>query len=158
MHSVERSSVLYESAADVWERAIGEEGINDELRPILRMTMPPGLKGRTIDDVEVGVELGRSWILLGGLIPVDYDDLRIAELGPGTRFLESSRTLSFSVWQHERTVADEGGGCRVTDSLAFELRGPLAWIPGSAALASAIVGFLFSHRHRRLVSYWSSGR
>ncbi len=156
MHSVERTSVHYRRAAEVWERAIGEEGINDELAPILRMTMPPGLRGKTIDDVEVGVELGRSWILLGGLVPVDFDDLKLAELGPGMRFLERSKTLTFAVWQHERVVSDEGAGCRVTDRLSFEFRRPLAWIPGSAALARAVVGFLFSHRHRRLASYWSS--
>ena len=148
--------MLYRSAREVWERAASEEGINDELRPILRMTMPAGLRGKTIDEVEVGVELGRSWLLLGGLIPVDFDDLRIAELGPGMRFLERSRMLSFAVWQHERVVEDEGAGCRVTDRLGFELRRPLAWIPGAAALARTIVGFLFSHRHRRLASYWSS--
>lgn len=157
MHSVERSSVLYRSAAEVWERGITEEGINDELRPILRMTMPPGLRDKTVATVEVGVELGRSWILLGGLIPVDYDDLKLAELGPGMRFLERSRTLTFSVWQHERVVIDEGAGCRVTDRLGFELRRPLVWIPGAPAVARAIVGFLFSHRHRRLASHWSSG-
>ncbi len=144
------------SAAEIWERAITEEGINHELRPILRMTMPPGLRGRTIGDVEVGVELGRSWILLGGVLPVDFDDLKLAEIGPGTRFLERSRTLAFAVWQHERTVADEGPGCRVTDRLSFELRRSLAWLPASAALARAIVGLLFSHRHRRLASYWSA--
>jgi hypothetical protein len=157
MHSVERSSVLYRSAAEVWDRAITDEGINDELRPILRMTMPQGLQGKTVETVEVGVDLGRSWILLGGLVPVDFDDLNIAELGPGTRFLERSKTLTFSLWQHERIVEDEGAGCRVTDRLGFELRRPLAWIPGFAALAQAVVGSLFSHRHRKLASYWSSG-
>lgn len=155
MHSVERTSVLYRSAAEVWDYAITEEGINDELRPILRMTMPKGLQGKTIDTVEVGVELGRSWILLGGILPVDFDDLKLAELGPGMRFLERSKTLTFGVWQHERIVVDEGAGCRVTDRLAFEFRRPLAWIPGSAALARAVVGFLFRHRHRRLASYWA---
>src|SRR3954453_2587156 len=156
MQSVEPSSVLYRPAAQVWERAISEAGINHELAPILRMTMPPGLRGKTVDSVVVGVELGRSWILLAGLLPVDYDDLRIAELGPGMRFLERSQTLAFSVWEHQRTVADEGAGSRVTDRLGFELRRPLAWIPGSATLAAAVVGFLFSHRHRRLASYWGS--
>ena len=87
-----------------------EEGINDELAPILRMTMPPGLRGKTVDTVEVGAELGRSWILLGGLVPVDYDDLKLVELEPGRRFLERSRTLTFAVWQHERTIEPEGDG------------------------------------------------
>jgi ligand-binding SRPBCC domain-containing protein len=155
MHSVEQTSVLYRPAAQVWEWAITEEGINHELRPILRMTMPAGLQGKTVDTVEVGVDLGRSWILLGGVIPVDYDELHIAELGPGMRFLERSRTLLFSLWQHEREVIDEGAGCRVTDRLEFELKRPVAWVPGLASLASAVVGFLFRHRHRRLQSYWS---
>jgi hypothetical protein len=115
------------------------------------MTMPAGLRGRTIDEVDVGVPLGRSWILLGGLVPVDFDHLSLAELEPGRRFLERSRTLAFSVWSHERVVQPEGEGrCRVTDRLGFELRSALAWIPGSAWLARSVVAALFRHRHQRL--------
>ena len=152
VHSVVRSTVVSRTAEAVWARAVTEEGINEELAPILRMTMPAGLRGKTIDTVAVGVPLGRSWILLGGVLPVDYDDLRLAELGPGRRFLERSSTLAFSVWQHERTVEPEGErACRVTDTLGFELRGGAVWIPGAARLAAAAVGALFSHRHRRLI-------
>lgn len=143
-------------AAEVWARAVTEQGINHELAPILRMTMPPGLHGRTVDTVEVGVELGRSWILLGGLLPVDYDDLKLVELEPGHRFLERSRTLAFAVWQHERTVESEGERCRVTDRLGFELKRGIAWIPGARRLAAAIVGALFRHRHRRIAAYFRS--
>jgi ligand-binding SRPBCC domain-containing protein len=151
VHFVEQSSVVERPAPEVWERAVTEEGINGELAPILRMTMPPGLRGKTIDTVEVGVPLGRSWILLGGVLPVDYDDLCLVELEPGRRFLERSQTVSFSVWQHERTIEAEGEGrCRVTDRLGFELKRHLAWIPGAARIATAIVGVLFRHRHRRL--------
>ena len=151
MHSVEQTSLIERPAAVVWDRAVPEEGINDELAPILRMTMPRGLRDATIDTVDVGVPLGRSWILLGRVLPVDYDDLQLAELEPGRRFLERSRTLTFSVWQHERIVEPEGeGACRVTDRLGFELKRGVAWIPGMARLASAVVGFLFRHRHRRL--------
>jgi ligand-binding SRPBCC domain-containing protein len=157
VHSLEQSSVLQRPAAEVWERAVSEEGINDELAPILRMTTPAGLRGKTVDTVEVGVPLGRSWILLGRVLPVDYDDLFLAELEPGRRFLERSRTLSFSVWQHERIVEPlDERSCRVTDRLGFELKRGIAWIPGAARLAAAIVGFLFRHRHRRLAR-WASG-
>jgi hypothetical protein len=143
--------MLDRPAAEVWARAVTEEGINDELRPWLRMTMPRGLRGRTIDDVEVGAELGRSWILLGRVLPVDYDDLRLVELEPGRRFLERSRMLAFAVWQHERLIEPEGESrCRVTDKLGFELKAPLRRVPGVARLARAIVAFLFRHRHRRL--------
>jgi hypothetical protein len=156
VRQVEQSSQVPGPAAQVWQRAVSEPGINDELRPLLRMTMPPGLRGRTIDEVEVGVTLGRSWILLGGLLPVDYDDLCLTELEPGYRFLERSRTLSFRVWQHERTIeALDERSCRVSDRLGFELRRGLAWVPGSARIAAAIVAFLFRHRHRRLAKHWS---
>jgi hypothetical protein len=134
------------------------EGINDELRPLLRMTMPASLRGRTISEVPLGEPLGRSWILLFGLLPVDYDDLRLAERGPGFRFLERSTMLSMSFWEHERTVAPGAAGCEVTDRLTFRLRGPLAGIPGSARLARAIVARLFAHRHRRLAAYWAGER
>jgi ligand-binding SRPBCC domain-containing protein len=151
VQTVEQSSVVGRPAAEVWARAVSEEGINHELTPILRMTMPRALRGRTIDDVEVGVPLGRSWILLGRVLPVDYDDLCLAELEPGRRFLERSRTATFDPWQHERTVEPiAAGSCRVTDRLSFELKPWLRWIPGSARLATAIVRFLFRHRHRRL--------
>ncbi len=153
MHTVERSSVLARPANEVWARAITEEGINDELSPILRMTMPPGLRGKTVETVEVGVELGRGWILLGRVLPVDYDDLKLVELEPSRRFLERSRTLTFAVWQHERTIEPEAEGrCRVTDRLGFELKRGVAWVPGAAAVGRAIVGFLFRHRHRRLAA------
>jgi ligand-binding SRPBCC domain-containing protein len=100
------------------------------------------------------VPLGRSWILLGRVLPVDYDDLCLAELEPGRRFLERSQTLSFSVWQHERIVEPlDDRSCRVTDRLGFELKRGIAWIPGAARLATAIVGFLFRHRHRRLARW-----
>lgn len=151
MDSVEQSSVVAAPAAAVWARAVSEEGINHELAPILRMTMPRELRGKTIDDVEVGVPLGRSWILLFRVLPVDYDDLQLAELEPGHRFLERSSMLSMRVWQHERIVQplDERSS-RLTDRLAFELRRPLAWIPGAGRLARAIVAALFRHRHRRV--------
>jgi hypothetical protein len=131
------------------------EGINDELRPLLRMTMPPSLRGKAISEVPLGEPLGRSWILLFGLVPVDYDDLGLAERGPGFRFLERSKMLSMSSWEHERTVAPAEAGCEVTDRLTFRPRGPLAAVPGFARLAHAIVARLFAHRHRRLAAYWA---
>ena len=133
----------------MWATSPG--AINAELRPLLRMTTPRRLRGLTLDEVPVGRPLGRSWILLGGLLPVDYDDLCLAELEPPRRFRERSRTLTFSAWEHERTVEPAGvDGCVVTDRLGFELKRPPARIPGAARLAAAIVGALFSHRHRRL--------
>jgi hypothetical protein len=144
-------------AATVWARAVTPEGINDELRPILRMTMPRAYRGKTIDDVEVGEPLGRSWIFLFGVLPVDCDDLMLAELEPGRRFRERSTMLSMSLWQHEREVVPVGEGeCEVTDRLMFTLRPPMAWVPGMKRLAIATVRRLFAHRHRRLAERYGS--
>ena len=154
---VVHASTLSAPAEAVWARAVTPEGINDELRPLMRMTMPPSMRAKTIDEVPLGEPLGRSWILLFGLVPVDYDNLGLAERGPGFRFLERSTMLSMSAWEHERTVAQAGDGCEITDRLAFRLRRPLAVVPGSARLAGAIVARLFAHRHRRLARYWGRG-
>ena len=127
------------------------EGINDEVRPWMRMTVPRRLRGKTIDDVEPGEGLGRSWLLLFGLIPFDYDDLGLAELGPGHRFLERSTMLSMRSWEHERIIVPAGeNACEVTDRVAFELRRPVAALPGAEAATQVLLRRLFAHRHRRL--------
>ena len=93
-------------------------------------------------------------MLLLGLLPVDYDDLCLAELEPGRRFLERSTMLSMSLWQHERIVeAESDASARVVDRLRFELRRVPAAIPGSARLAAWLVARVFAHRHRRLASW-----
>jgi hypothetical protein len=150
---VEQTTEIPAPAAVVWGRAVSPEGINHELAPLLRMTMPRGLRGATIDDVAVGEPLGRAWILLFGFLPVDYDDLALAELEPGRRFLERSSLLSLRFWQHERMVEPiEDGSCRLTDRLTFEPR-----IPGTRSLARRIVALLFRRRHRRMAA-WAGER
>ena len=150
---VEQTTEIPASAAVVWERAVSPEGINHELAPLLRMTMPRGLRDATIDDVAVGEPLGRAWILLFGFLPVDYDDLSLAELEPGHRFLERSSMLSLRFWQHERMVEPLGdGSCRLTDRLTLEPR-----IPGTRGLARRIVAFLFRRRHARMAA-WAAER
>jgi len=146
------STAIEGPAAEVWERVVSLEGVNYELAPWIRMTVPRGMSGKTIADLEPGVRVGRSWLLLGGVLPVDYDDLCLAEIEPPRRFLERSTMATMAVWEHERTVEPLGAAaCTVTDGLAFSLRAPLAAIPGSGGLARGIVGALFAHRHRRLV-------
>jgi ligand-binding SRPBCC domain-containing protein len=132
------------------------EGINYELRPWMRMTVPPPLRGKTIDDVGPGQRLGRSWLLLFGVIPFEYDDLGLAELGPGFRFLERSTMLSMRSWEHERTIVPMSeNACEVTDRVAFELRRPLANVPGSATATRTLLTRVFAHRHRRLARYFA---
>lgn len=129
----------------VWRHVTEMDGVNHEMRPLLRMTVPPGLRTAGIDQIEVGRRAGRSWLLLFGFLPVDFDDLTIAERGPGWRFREESRMLTQSRWEHERRVQPAAGGCRIVDELAWQGR-----IAPLGALYRLAVPVLFHHRHRRL--------
>ena len=158
MRTVARTTALAAPAPAVWARASRLAGVIAELRPILRMTTPRALRSATIADLQPGVPAGRSWLLLGGVLPVDYDDLCLAEIEPPRRFLERSRMLTMASWQHERVIEpDASGGCEITDVLTFELRAPARSIPGMEALAERIVARLFRHRHERLVAMHGPG-
>jgi hypothetical protein len=153
----EQKSTLPVTAADVWRRVTTAEGINDELFPWLRMTVPVEMRDMTIDQLPTGICLGRSWFLAFGVFPVEFDDISLAEVGPGYRFKEASRMLGIQTWVHERTVRDICGGSEVHDQLTFELRRPGAWIPGWRLVVTGMLKFLFRHRHSRLVRWATSG-
>jgi ligand-binding SRPBCC domain-containing protein len=143
-------SRLEAEPAVVWARVMSAEGINDELGPWFRMTVPRGLDSLDLESVEPG-RLGRSWVLLFGLVPVDYDDLGLERIEPGRGFLERSTMLSQRLWEHERTIEPvAGGGCTVTDRIAWEPRPPL---PGR--LLRPLFAAVFRHRHRRLRRHFS---
>ena len=144
---VERYSNVDAPADQVWARVVTMEGINDELRPWMTMSMPRGKESLTVDDIPVDEPVGRCWMRLFGVLPFDYDDLTIAELWPGRGFHEESTMLSMRLWRHERTLEPDGAGTLVRDRLTFELRGPLRLL--SPIVADGI-GALFSHRQRRL--------
>jgi hypothetical protein len=104
------------------------EGVNDEMRPYLRMTVPRGIERLDLDEIEIGKRIGRSWVLLFGLIPFDYDDLTLVRLDRGEGFLERSQMLSQRTWEHERTLEAVNGGCLITDRVRWE---PRLGLPGS---------------------------
>lgn len=141
----EIASSLRAEPAAVWERAMSAEGINAELGPLLRMTTPRGLESLDLHGLEPG-PLGRSWLLLFGLIPVDYDEIGLERIEPGRGFLERSTMLSMRLWEHERTIeAGEEGGTTIVDRLAWEPRLPL---PGR--LLRPLIATVFDHRHKQL--------
>lgn len=146
------ASRLEAPPSEVWARVTTVAGVNSELRPIVRMTAPPGIDSLAEADVVLGERLFRSWILLLGLIPVDYDDLTLVRLEPGHGFHERSSMLSQRVWEHERTLEADGAGCRLTDRLRFEPRRPIP-VP----VVERVVRGLFEHRHRRLRERFAGG-
>jgi ligand-binding SRPBCC domain-containing protein len=151
--SVERQSIIDATVEQVWARVVTPEGINDELRPWMTMSMPRGAESLTVDNVPIGTPIGRAWMRLFGVLPFDYDRLMIAELEPGRRFDEQSTMMSMRRWRHERSVTPGGDGKTVVrDRLTFELRAPLR--PLTPIIAAGIRA-LFEHRHRRLQRHFN---
>jgi ligand-binding SRPBCC domain-containing protein len=146
---VTRSVAVDAPVEQVWDLVITPEGIDHELRPLLSMTMPAAYRDATIATVPVGERLGRAWLRLGGVLPVDYDDLRLVSVDPPHAFHECSSMLSARVWEHRRSLTDLGAGrTLVTDELRMVPRVPLP-APARALVAQALRA-LFAHRHRRL--------
>jgi hypothetical protein len=144
------SSVLGAPREEVWHRVTSQEGLDHEFRPVLTMRFPKAYRGRTIDTLPVGEPVGRAWLLLGGVLPVEYDDLCLVEVTPGSHFLERSTLGSARTWQHERRLEDVADGwTRLTDRLVLEPRlAPLA------GFSRVVVKALFEHRHRRLRAWF----
>ena len=121
------------------------EGINAELGPWLRMTVPRGLESLDVGAMRPG-PVGRSWLLLFGLVPVDYDEIGLQRIESGRGFLERSTMLSQRLWEHERKIEAGGEGTVIVDRIAWEPRLPL---PGG--LLAPLFAAIFRHRHRRLL-------
>lgn len=145
--TVSRSSRLAAPAAKVWAHATSMPALSREMTPWMRMTYPPEARDMSLDDAGVrpGEPLFKSWVLVLGVLPVERMNVTIAEVDPGRRFVEQSRTSVMKSWRHERRVEPDGDGCVLTDTLMMEppvaaLAGPIAWF----------IGRFFDHRHRVL--------
>jgi hypothetical protein len=129
----------------VWAAVTTGSGINHELRPWLRMTAPPSLRSNGLALVRPGERVCRSWVLLLGVLPVDYDDITLEQIEPPRRFLERSSMLSQRHWEHERTIELDPGGCVITDRIRYQPR-----LPVPDLFLQGLYRALFAHRHRRL--------
>lgn len=138
------TSRLRVDAETLWSHATSPSGVNAEFWPLLRMTFPLGVTDLS-QGWDSGRKLFRSWLLLFGVLPVEYDDLTLVEVEPGRRFLERSRMFSQRVWQHERCLVAVAGGCEVSDRVQF--------VPFLAALGPiyrTVFRGVFLLRHRNL--------
>jgi ligand-binding SRPBCC domain-containing protein len=146
MRIVEQESILAAPPEAVWARVSTFDGINDELRPLMRMTAPARVRALDPAEVVLGERIFRSWILLFGVIPIDYDDLSLIALEPGRGFHERSTMLSMRAWEHERWLEPDGDGrCRLSDRLSFEPR-----VGFAGPVLERFIRVTFRHRHRRL--------
>ncbi len=123
------------------------QGITSEIMPLMKMTMPRGLQ--SLQDLEFisGRRLFRSYLLLGGLIPMDYSDLTLLELKANEGFVEQSPMASMRLWRHERWIRPapdgETNSVLLLDELTFEPR-------FAGAVSRFFVRKLFEHRHQIL--------
>lgn len=134
----------------VWDRVTTQEGINDEMGPYLKMTMPRQFRGQSIADVTPGTRIGKSFLLLFGILPFGFDDITIAEIDPGRMFREESIMTGMRIWVHHRTLEPLGDKTIVTDEITLAPQAPMGLIPGWGKVMSRVLSAFFSHRHRRL--------
>lgn len=156
--TIEQTSIVPAAPEEVWERVTSPEGINHELAPFVRMTVPGPMKRRTVAELKPGDRLGRSWLLFLGFLPFDFDDIRIAELEHGRRFREASTMLSIERWEHERVLRPTSSGTEVADRVTFQLKKPLAYLPFVERALAGALSKLFAHRHRRLAKWFARPR
>lgn len=139
------ASDLAAPAEALWVHATSPGGVNRELFPLARMTFPGNAERLAFDAEHLGQRLFRSWILLLGVLPVDYDDLTLQRVTPGLEFVEVSPMLSQREWYHQRTLAPVAGGTRLTDTVRFVPRVAVLGQPYQVVFAQA-----FALRHRNL--------
>lgn len=148
--TLEVRSTLQAPAEVVWRHASTMEGVNDELAPWVRMTVPRAARGKALADVEPGREAFASVLLLLSVIPFDVHHLTLERvLAQG--FDEESWSWLQRRWRHERRVEPRGAGCVVTDRVTVEPR--LA----PAALVAPVVRRIFAARHRKLQARFGRG-
>lgn len=138
-------TALGQPPAVVWARVSTFAGVNDELLPWLHMTVPRAARGRSLAQARGGERLGRSFVLLLGVLPVEWDDVTLESV-TDHGFVEASTMATQRAWRHERRISAAEGGCVIEDRLTWEPR-----VPALGAVLRLVVPALFRHRHRRLV-------
>jgi ligand-binding SRPBCC domain-containing protein len=138
--SVTFESRLAASPEELWHWITSTQGVNAEMRPILKLDFPVGMTHIPQDGGSLGKKLGDCRFLLFGFVPVDLSRLTFVEIDPGRGFVEQSPLLSMKSWRHERTIAPDGDGTRLVDRLEFAPR-------FGAGLVSWFITWFFRHRH-----------
>ncbi len=137
----------------VWDLVTTQEGINHEMGPFMKMTMPKAFRSKSIGDVSPGTHIGRSFLLLFGVIPFGTDDITVAQIEPGRMFREESAMTGMRTWIHHRTLEPVAGKTIVTDQVTLAPHLP---IPGLGRLLARILAAFFNHRHRRLQGHFAA--
>lgn len=144
MQTFEIESYLTVDAALLAQEILNMSAVNDELRPLLTMSVPEYWHSIPISDWPVNKPLFHSTIYLCGVFPVDrhyFTFSHTSSLG----FIESSYSLMNTKWHHERTIKHKGNGAMVKDIVIYQSK---LCILGR--LSMPLYKAIFKHRHRRL--------
>ena len=138
-----RSDLTIEPSA-FWSR-MSMRAVNEELAPLVRMTVPAAWATCSLAQWQTGRVLFRSWILLFGIFPVDRQAVQMERIHDETGFLERSSSWMNRLWEHERTTEITPGGCVLVDRVKV-----LGRIPLAERLLTPTYKRIFEHRHQRL--------
>ncbi|NGY05962.1 hypothetical protein [Solimonas terrae] len=127
----------------IWLHATQMSGVNSELSPLMRMSVPKAFAGLGLRDAPQGSLLFNSWLLLFGVLPFDRHGLRIERFWD-YGFQEDSSSWLQRRWRHRRYVELLPDGSRLVDELEIQPRFLPAW------LLRPVIDLLFRHRHRYL--------
>jgi len=150
--SLRFESTLPASRERVWEWITSVRGILAEMSPVLRMTVPGHIRSIADVPVRAGAPLFRSYILLFGVLPIDYSDLTLLEIAAGEGFVEQSPMGSMKLWRHERRILPsqtDRSAVILVDQLTFEPR-------FASSLVRWFIGRFFEHRHRVLRAHFGA--
>jgi ligand-binding SRPBCC domain-containing protein len=144
--SLRFESKLHGPASRVWGWINSIEGISAEMWPFFRMTTPKGIRSLSDMQIKPGVRMYRSYVLLFGVLPIDYSDITLVALDSGRGFVEQSPMGSMKFWRHERRILpclSDPSAVLLVDQLTFRPR-----------MARRLVGWfirhVFTHRHKVL--------
>jgi hypothetical protein len=97
--------------------------------------------------VTAGAKLFRSYVLLFGIVPIDFSDLTLLEVRKGFGFLEQSPTGTMKLWRHERLLSETQSNAKLvvvlTDKLTFEPK-------IASSIVTWFIKMVFNHRHNVL--------
>lgn len=144
IYTYEISSELNVNPALLWDAVVTPANINREFRPVLRMTFPKGTR-RITKPVVINQTIFRSWLLLFGVLPIEYDDIAFSEVVEGQMFHEKSSLFFVRTWEHIRRITPTQCGSTLTDTIRFE---PKVRILGSVQMQ--LFRLVFKLRHMNL--------
>jgi hypothetical protein len=149
MFHINVQTIIFKERSIIWKRVSCFSGVNEELYPLMQMTCPDPTLQLTSQLIS-NKPLFRSWLLLFGFIPIDYDLIGITDCKEGHSFSERSSMGLMSKWHHDRFLHElNDNQTQVVDKLSFISR-----IPFTGFILSFIVRMLFKYRHYKLKTFY----